>query len=356
MRILIVKLSALGDVVQALPVLAALRRAFPAAAVDWVVGEAAAGLLDGHPMLDRVIVYPRRRWGGAVRRPGRWPGLAGELRAFLRRLRAARYDVVLELQGLLKSGLVAAATRSPRKVGFAGGREGSSLFLTERLPPYDPDEHAVLRYLRLARHLGAPGGPPEFPLNAGPAAEREALDLLAAGGYHSPRHLVLVPGTVWPTKRWTPSGFARVAEFAARERGLLPVVVGGAGDRGLARAIRDEARVDVADLTGRTTLPQLAALFRRARAVVSTDTGPMHLAAAAGAPVVALFGPTAPWRTGPFGEGHVVVRRGLACSPCFRRRCADPRCMEEIGAAEVCAAVDRVLAAGAAAPGEGGIR
>jgi len=343
MRILLIKLSAIGDVVQALPVLAALRRLYPRAFLGWVVGEAAAGLLVGHPLLDQVLVFPRRRLIELAVRPGRWPQLFVEGSRFFDALRAESYDVVIDLQGLLKSGVITGASRGRIKLGFAGGRELSSLFLTERLPPYDPDEHAVSRYLRLAAHLGADVRGPEFPIAAGPRERAELSSLLGAAGVGDRPLACINPGTAWESKRWTARGFAAVADHCRERWGMLPVVVGGPADRRLAGDIAAAARSQLLDFTGRTGLGALALLYRQAGVVVSVDTGPMHLAAAAGAKVVALFGPTAPWRTGPFGAGHIVVRSELSCSPCFRRRCAEPVCMRRIEPGRVCEAVDAVL-------------
>lgn len=343
MRILFVKLSAIGDVVQALPVLAALRRRYPDAHISWVVGEVASDLLETHPLVDEVLIYPRRHWGRLSRRVHTWPMLFAEVGSFTRRLRGETYDVAVDLQGLMKSGIIVRTAKARRKLGFSRGREGSSIFLNETLPPYDPDEHAVLRYLRLARHLDAPTDEAEFPLAVGPEERAQARAWLDEAGWEGRPFLVLNPGAAWVTKRWVAEGFAEVADHCVKEWGLGVVIAGGSGDPVLAEAIRAGMEQPVLDLTGRTGLRQLAALYQQARVVVSTDTGPMHLAAAAGAPVVALFGPTAPWRTGPFGDRHHVLRLDLRCSPCFRRRCEDLRCMRGIRPQEVIDAVGRVM-------------
>ena len=324
-RILLVKLSALGDVIQALPVLAALRRAQPEMGIDWVVEEENAEILRDHPLLDRLLVFPRRRIlrllsAGRVRAAWRlW-------RAFLRDLRARDYPVVLDLQGLLKSALVVAVCRGERKLGFANHREGSTLPLTEKLPPYDPDLHAVRRYLLAAEALGGVPEPVVFPLAPYPSAERVARRFALP----SPPWLVFIPATRWESKRWPEAHWQALAR---RIEGLgLPLLwVGGPGDREYVAGLASRG----INLAGRLSLKELAGILSGAAAVVSVDTGPMHLAAALGRPVVALFGPTAPWRTGPFGEGHRILRADLPCSPCFRRRCPAPRCMQEVSCGEV---------------------
>jgi heptosyltransferase-1 len=343
MRILLVKLSAIGDVVQTLPVLAALRRRYPDAHLSWMVGEAASDLLSSHPLLDQVIVFPRRHFGKLSSSPRDWPRLIDEAGGFLRRLRSQEYDVVMDLQGLLKSGILARLSKGECRLGFAGGRELSSVFLNRRLPPYDADEHAVLRYLRLAAALDAPVQEPEFPLGVGRAETEKVGCLLRDAGSGSRPILCLNPGATWASKHWTAEGFAAVADICFRRWNMFSVVLGGAVDRDLTRDIARLARSPVLDLAGRTDLRTLAAVYQRARVVVSTDTGPMHLAAAAGAPVVALFGPTAPWRTGPFGRMNQVIRLGLSCSPCLRRRCRDPRCMAGITPHQVIEAIGKAV-------------
>jgi lipopolysaccharide heptosyltransferase I len=342
MRILLVKLSAIGDVIQALPVLAALRRRYPDAHLSWVVDEAASDLLCSHPMLNEVIIYPRRRFGKLGSNLKRWPTLIKEAVDFVIQLRGKNYDVVIDLQGLLKSGVLTGFSRGICKLGFANGREWSSIFLTDKLPGYDPDEHAVLRYLRLASYLDANVNRPEFPLAIAQADKEKMDQLLKQAGIEGRPLLCLNPGATWETKKWTPKGFAEVADGCFERWNAVSIIVGGLNDKDVACNVAMLAKHPVIDFTGLTSLKTLAALYQRARAVVSTDTGPMHLAAASGAPVVALFGPTAPWRTGPFGSVKQVIRLGLSCSPCFKRQCPDPKCMTNISSEQVIEAVKKI--------------
>jgi len=333
-KLLLVKLSALGDVVQTLPVLAALKRVHPGLAIHWVVEEEQAELLAGHPLIERLLVFPRRRILRCLRNPRTVPRGWSLARKFLRDLRAERYDAVLDLQGLLKSALVVALARSRRRIGFANHREGSPLVLTEKLPPYDPDLHAVRRYLSAAEHLGGRPEPVEFPLPPHPSAETVGRRLRLP----PPPWLVFIPATRWPTKLWPDEHWRDLAGRACA-LGLPLLWIGGPGDRDYLAGLALKGT----DLSGRLSLKELAGILSGAAAVVSVDTGPMHLAAALGRPVVALFGPTAPWRTGPFGEGHRVLRAGLPCSPCFRRSCPEPRCMSGISPEEVLQALTETL-------------
>jgi heptosyltransferase-1 len=342
MRILLVKLSAIGDVVHTLPALVALRNRYPDAHLSWLVDEAASDLLCSHPMLNEVIICPMRRFGKLCGNPRQWPKLIKEAGSFISRLRSKSYDVVIDFQGLLKSGVLIGFSRGVCKLGFAKGREGSSIFLTDKLPRYDPDEHAVLRYLRLASHLDADIKEPKFPLAIGKADIDRAGQLLKEAGAGDCHILCLNPGATWETKRWAPKRFAEVADNCFERWDMVPIIVGGPGDKCLASDIAGLAKHTVVDFTGLTSLRTLAALYQRVGAVVSTDTGPMHLASAAGAPLVALFGPTAPWRTGPFGREQQVIRLGLPCSPCFKRHCPDPKCMMDISSEQVIEEVGRI--------------
>ena len=345
MRILLVKLSALGDVVQSLPVAMAIKAQDPAARVDWLVEPPAAPLLQGHPALERVIVSPRKGPAGSL-----WQK-AGRAVGFRRALASVRYDAVVDLQGLIKSAILVSLCRSERKIGFAGGKEpAAALALNERLPAYDPDRHALLRYLDLLAPLGYQR-PAQVQFGLWPSAEEESVVDGLLAGWDQTRPLILLhPVALWPSKLWPLERWVELTRLLV-EAGVNVGVSGAAGDAAWGRAMVAGwagAASAPRDFTGRTDLRVLAALQRRARAVVSTDTGAMHLAAAMGAPTLALFGPTAPWRTGPFGAGHQIIRLGLECGPCFRRGCANPRCMNEITATAVAERVAEMLAGPAA--------
>ena len=332
-RILLVKLSSFGDVLHALPFLEALRAAYPDARITWLVEAAYAPLLTGHPALDEVWVAPRLRPGEFLSGPN-----PARLRTLLKQLRAQPIDLVVDVQGLLKSAIWVALAKSPRKVGYDRTRELSYLALTERVPPFDPEAHAVRRYLNLAHYLGAPPAPPRFRLNLDAAVDISAL-LPAADD----RPLVVLhPGARWATKLWPAESWARLAAHL-HGRGLQVAITGSAADQELVASIIELTQTPIINLAGRTSLAELAGVLRRARLAVTTDTGAMHLAAALGTPLVALFGPTAPWRTGPFGEGHQVVRQDLACSPCFQRRCPAPRCLSDLTPDLVAAACEKIL-------------
>jgi lipopolysaccharide heptosyltransferase I len=349
-NILIVKLSALGDVTHTLPALTALRRAHPSARIAWLVEAAAAPLVTGHPALNEVLIWPRREFTRALR-SGHWAGAWRVLRAFLRDLRAVRYDVVLDFQGLLKSAVWVALARGDRKVGWGRGMarsEGSYLFLNERVPAVSMEVHALERGLLLLEAIGIPRGPVVYDLPITVEARTRAEQLLQTGGIGArDRFVALHPMTRWPTKQWSSERFAAVAD-AVRAQGFPAVFTGATEDRAGVDAVFACLKGPALRLDGRLDLKTLAAVFERAAVVVSTDTGPMHMAAAVGTPVVAVFGPTAPNRTGPYGCTHRVVRAGVACSPCFSRTCrssvGEPMaCMKRLETVDVIRAVIQTL-------------
>jgi heptosyltransferase I len=335
-RILLVKLSSFGDVLHTLPTLAALRSAYPEAHITWLVEAAYAPLLSGHPALDAIWEAPRLHPGELLAGANR-----ARLRRALRLRRTQSFDLVVDVQGLLKSALWVALAKSPRKVGYDRTRELSYLALSERVPPYDPEAHAVRRYLNLAHYLGAPVAPPQFHL-----AFDKGVDLTGLIPAAEARPLVVLhPGARWESKLWLPASWARLAEWL-ENRGFQVALTGSQADQALVSEISHHTRSPVLNLAGATSLAQLAGILRKTRLAVTTDTGAMHLAAALGTPVVALFGPTAPWRTGPFGEGHQVVRLELACSPCLQRHCRQPRCLTDLTPEMVMGACEKILSRG----------
>lgn len=344
MNILIVKTSAIGDVIHTLPSLNTLRKAYPQARIDWLVEEAAADLIVGHPALHQVLVARRKSWLRRLQSGGRLAALK-EIRSFVRELREIEYDLLLDFQGLLKSSIWVALARAKRKVGFGRGMEHaecSYLFLNERIPPVDMDRHAVERELLLLEAIGIRTDKVEFDLPITDEDRRKAETLLEEQGLSGRALVAINPMTTWPTKHWESERFAQVADALA-EKGLGIVMTGGPGDEAALDAICSMMQHKAPNLAGRTSLRELAALFQYAHAVITTDTGPMHLAAAVGVPVVALFGPTAPWRTGPYGQRHKALRADLPCSPCLKKQCSTRECMKKITTEQIVAAVDPIM-------------
>jgi lipopolysaccharide heptosyltransferase I len=318
-RIALIKPSALGDIVHSLPVLTALRRRYPAAAITWVVNRSYEPLLRGHCDLTDTLPFDRKASRGGWWRAARYYG------RFLAGLRRRRFDLVVDLQGLFRSGLMAAATGAARRVGLAAAREGAPWFYTDVVPvPHGNALHAVDRYWLVAEALGAGGGSKEFhvpiPEDARLWAERRLRD-------HPRPWLALGVGSRWPTKRWPPESFAALTRRAQQHFGGTALFVGGGDEAFLARAVRERLTGPVLDLMGQTSLPQLAALLARADGMLANDTGPMHLAAALGRPVVAPYTCTKVRLSGPYEAARGAVEADVPCQGSYLKRCGRMECM-----------------------------
>ncbi len=328
-RILIVRLGSMGDIVHAMPAAAALVHTWPGAAVDWVTAPAYRELVGMVRGLRRVIAVDTRRLTGA-----------DGLLAAVRRLRAARYDAVLDLQGLLKSAVLARLAGGARTVGFSRRDLRESLAAAWYSEAVDVSDatHVIDKGLALVRTIGGIVGPsaslPAFALNVPEEPAVEALvTRTAPAGY-----ALLNPGAAWPNKQWPVDRFGAVAQALRRERGLSSVVLWGPGERGRAEAVV-AASAGAAELAPPATIPGIAALAMHARLVVSGDTGPLHLAAAVGAPAVALFGPTRAERNGPWSPDDVSLSRLAECQCVYQRRCTrEVPCIHGIAVEEVVAA------------------
>ena len=341
-----VRLSAIGDVLHALPAVVGLRAARPDAVVDWLVEDRAAGLLAGHPAIDRVVVFPRRRWQAAAARPHRWPSLVAEVVRFAAGLLARRYDVSLDLQGNLKSGFLGAMSGAPVRVGLPAGvsREGNALFtnvkaLPKGAPIARPERNAAV--LAAGLHESVRATAADLPRTAEVAARVDAA--LSAAGLPARGFALLHPGSsgFGAFKRWPPARFARLADRLTTEMGLPVALVVGPGEERLAEEVRAAADARPAMLAT-TALPMLAEAIRRAAVFVAADTGPLHVAAAVGTPLLGLYGPKdpavyGPWGADPAGERApgprpTLVREAVPCRPCAIRWCPDPVCMSGIEA------------------------
>jgi len=337
-RILLIKPSSAGDILHALPVARALRATWPEATLEWLVGSSFIDLLEAEPSLTALIPFDRRHFAHVGRR---WRA-SSDFARFVTGLRRRDYDLVIDLQGLFRSGFLARAAAAPVRIGFRDAREFSWLFYTHFMTTRQDRAHAVDRNLEALALLGV--NPGEVDMRPALRAEdRSSAAALLAERSIAPRapYALIAPGTRWETKQWSVERFGRVAARLADEHGLPTLLVGGAGDRSLARLAVAASGNRAHDLSGRTSLRALAALVESARLVITADSFPMHLAAAYGRPLVALFGPTHPGRTGPYGALDRVVRLDLPCSPCYLRNLRDcphqHRCMNDLD-------VERVMA------------
>ena len=336
MKVLILKPSSLGDVVQALPLLRLLKQHRPDAEVHWLLAAELQPLLKDDPDLAEILPFERKRWSS----PAYWPQGLAQIRA----MRAASYDYVIDLQGLARSALFAWLADGDFTVGLELEREGAHLAYDLAVPRPKDKPHAVDWYLAVARALEIPVHDKFewLPPKADIAAHAETK-----WPHNGFRWIGINPGARWDNKRWPAEHFAElVRHLAARDASFRFAIFGGSGDWSLAETILRAAPDRCVNFAGRTTLPELIELLRRCELLVTNDTGPMHLAAALRKPVVSLFGPTRPDQTGPYGQEAFALRHPLLCAPCMKSRCnwAEPlACLRGISAASVADEVTRRL-------------
>jgi heptosyltransferase-1 len=335
-NILIVRLGALGDIVHAIPAAAALRAAMPDARIDWLVEGKHRAIVDLVTVLDRVVALEGRSvaaWVDAIRR-----------------VRQRPYDIALDFQGLMKSAVFARASGAARVAGFSIWHlreKGARPFYSET----DSDEgeqdgatlHVVQKNLRLLRVLNVESTEIAFPLASSPSRALDEVRRQSDGAF-----ALINPGAAWPNKRWPAARFGEIATVLREVRGLSSIVLWGPGEEALARNVA-EASGGAARVAPPTEIADLVELSRAAALMVSGDTGPLHIAAAVGTPVVALYGPTDPERNGPWDPRDATVSRFEACDCHYERRChRDDWCLAGVSVAEVTAAIQQRLTSGAA--------
>jgi lipopolysaccharide heptosyltransferase I len=366
-RILLIKPSALGDVVHTIPVLVKLRARYPKARIDWLITPENADIVRCHPALSNVVLFARRDFS---KRGRRWRALVSFF-DLLKQIRRAKYDLVVDMHGQLRSAFFALVSGARVRIGFdrpikreltvsaehdlrnvpshgwRGAREGSWIAYTHRISIPTLDVHAIDRYLWVGSLLGFDDDPPDLTIHLSSDTMRNVEQLLEDHGVTPDMPLViLVPGTIWETKHWTVEGFAGVARQFLHD-GFAVALAGTMRDRERCRQIA-AAAPGACDLSGKTTPAELAALIRRAEVAVTNDSGSMHVAASLGKPMVSVFGPTNPVHIGPYQRPESVVRVDLPCSPCNYRRLSqcpfDHACMKQVTPAMVVEHVRRIVA------------
>lgn len=314
-KILIIKPSALGDIVHTLPFLAAVRATFPAAEIHWVVARGLHTFLEGHPMINRLWIMDKERW----KEISRFREIIPEINTFRKALAEEHFDVSIDLSGLLRSGLITFAAGARYKLGFADSDEGSPLFYTHKVEG-GRQIHAIDRYLKLAALMGCDTSQVSHPMPPYPA-DSPLLSSL-------PEHFcIIAPSAGKEANRWPADRFGALAAGLP----LRSIIISNKADAAVAEAVVAASKGMALNLSGQTGLKELVALIARAQFFISNDTGPMHIAAALGIPVFAIFGPANPIRTGPYGTIHTVIQEQLHCIPCYRRKpCNKWTCMKNI--------------------------
>jgi len=334
LKVLILKPSSLGDVVQALPVLRAIKAHWPRSQVYWWIDRDLAPLLEGDPDLAGIIPFERRRWASRANWIALWNAA--------RWVRQQRFDLVIDLQCLMRSGIFAWLANGRLSIGLDEPREGARGFYDLIAPRPFGHAHAVDWYLGVLPLAGVPVSHDGEWLAQRPAV---AAGLRRKWPVEPGPWLILQPGARWPNKRWPIQYFAElVREAAGRRSDWRFAILGSAEERPLGEEIASVAPGRCLDLTGRLSLQEMVEWIRLGAAMVANDTGPMHVAAALGKPVVALFGPTDPRRHGPYGQLGQVLQAQLPCVPCAKSRCAHPKpleCLRLLSPAAVLAALEK---------------
>ena len=297
-RILIIKPSALGDIILALPALSVLKHSFQSAEISWLVRPEFAPLIMGHPYLSDIILFDRRKLS-------KWwynPGSFNELSSLVKQLRAGRFDLVFDFQGLFRTGFFSWVSGCKRRFGMAGARELAHLFYTDKISQDASSIHLVDYYLKMVTAAGAKQAEAQFKLPEDAEAAAAVEKLLKSQGVNA-KYAVIVPGAAQPNKRWPIERFAELAGKISWRFELSIVAIGSQGEREYIEAIGKR----VINLAGKTSVRELIPLMKRASLVVSNDTGPGHIAAALGVPIVMIFGPTNPARVCPYKRPQCIV-------------------------------------------------
>jgi len=341
MRILLIKPSSLGDIVHALPVLRGLRHHFPDARIDWLVNTSFADLLRDHPDISNVVAFDRKRYAGV----GLNPKATKDFYQFVCQLRAPRYDCVIDLQGLFRSGFLAWSSGASMRFGFAQAREGAWLFYNRRVR-VRADDHAVDRNMQLLHALTGHDEDVVFPLSLD-AADADSAAVLLREAYvdMGKEYVAVVPGARWETKIWPSTYFAQAIDLLTVKLGVPILLVGGPEDVSRCQTIAGMCQQRPVNLAGRTSIREFATILEKSSLVICHDSAAMHIAVAYHKPLVAMLGPTNLERTGPYRRSESVVRMDISCSPCYLRdlaRCQHHhRCMEDLSVELVVSAVMR---------------
>lgn len=306
MDILIIKLGAMGDVINTFPLVVNLKTKL-GARIHWVVDPLSSPLVSEHPYVDKVIVFDKQKWKIS-------------LPYVIKQIRKQTFDITLDLQRILKSGILTMSAKTRRRIGFDKKRckEMTWMLPFERIPVSNTHSHMLNQYLEFASYLKVPSNNVRWEI---PVSGKTPFDL--------PKdYIVLNIGATKPANRWTEKGFAALIHKLKNNFHIDSVLTGGREDTGMANSVAASSNSVVINLVGKTSVIELKEVLTGSKAVVSCDTGPMHLAVALGKDVVALFGPADPLRTGPFiGK---LIQKDLPCVPCNKRKCNDPICMKKI--------------------------
>lgn len=342
-RFLIIRLTSIGDVLHSTPVAQALKTALPDCHITWLVSEVPSGLLSLNPYLDEVYVWPRERWEGYMRH-GQFRAAWQLWQKLKLDLEARHFDIVLDIHGLFLTGMIAAASKAPRRIGMSNTRELNWLFMTEIAPGSPQDVHVIQRYLSVLRPLGIVSDHYAMTLPLPAETITFATNFLNSKGV-KPKDTIIAlnPATTWPAKNWPADYYAAIAK-ALQPKGHI-LLCGGPADQALGEYIIKQSGVPIINAVNQTSLLQLAALISHCKVLVTGDTGPLHMAIALNIPTISMFGPTDPKKFGPLTSEHVVLQEQIGCRPCHKTVCPHKHlnCMHSLSPNKVIVAVQALL-------------
>ncbi len=333
-RILIIKPSSIGDIIHSLPFLKAMKGLYPEAELYWLVNRGFEKILEGNPYLKGIIPFDRSIWREDPKK-----GIQGFIE-MVKEIRSMEFDMVFDLQGLFRSAMISFLTGSKERIGLKYSRELSSIFYTKRLGHSKNDNHAVARNLSMLKDLGASIEEVEFPIIITEREKERMKELLSFR--EEDIYIAFNPFGGWSSKRWGFDKYIRLGNLLCKE-GYKIVLLGGPKDIKEAKTIASSMEREPILAAGKTDLKELSVLLTYVDLLVTNDTGPMHIAAAVGTPTVSIFGPTDPNRTGPYGNGHIVITADVECRPCFRKKCREMICMDHISIEDVMGAVKKII-------------
>ena len=333
LKILIVRLSAIGDVIHSTPVLHSLRRKFPDAHIAWAVEDKASAVIINNPLIDEVFVFPKQVW----KKRGFNIKNLSEYLAVIKKIKKQNFDIAIDLQELFKSGIITFLSGAKRRIAHAGTREAAEIFVNEKLPAhdnFDPHKLIIERYLEAAAYLGAPTDEIKFSLPPVSPEAKNHIDKLLPNINPAKEIIIFSPATIWNSKHWLEEYWAELLDLLAPKYNII--FTGTEKDKELIEKITSRSKTsDYLSLAGKTNLFELIELFNRAKYLIAPDTGPAHIANATQNPsIIMLFSSTGFKRTPPFGEKHTALSTELSCQPCFKRKCPktenNMQCMKEL--------------------------
>jgi heptosyltransferase-1 len=346
-RVLVLRLSAVGDVIRTLPAVKALKERAPTSSITWIVEEPSQAFVESQPEVDEVVLFPRKRWTRGIKSlRGIW-GTVGEMRRFVKDLRRREFDVVLDFHGILKSGVLSFLSGSPKRIGYdrRSTKEGNFLFSNAKVKLPRERISRFERNLALLKGMGLELKDPKYSLHIPPGDREYVASFFKASSAPLRRPLVAIhPGTSRKAlfKQWMPDRYAQLADRLVRELNTSVLFTWGNGELEEVEGIRKEMK-EPSFLGPRTeSLTRLGEVYRNCDLYIGGDTGPMHIASLMGIPVVVIYGPTDPVENEPFGN-HIKVRKEVGCNPCHEYSCKRLVCIKAISADEVFKATKEIL-------------